>query len=528
MRAPVSRTDSLASVCGKQLEKLTLGRFALKEPHDLIKQTVAVRKRFGDGHSSLVSTERIVRAVEKLRSSGVNSLNKRDRYVLAYGMTQQTPALDGRAVTQVLQLYPPLFSLWSTAAARDDLRGAEWRGLFRSYLQVDPGPAASALASVVGQTFGGIVRRVDARRPWFQTIKRHLGLLGPQPCQAYVAELLEGRREQLDDLTTTMAPPPSSWFWDALATAIADQLPRITDDKFKARIQFILGLTDIAQLTLYRDNLLAGVLDRYAQCRDRNLHRELLDFALEHWKSPQLASNLRWKQVAEGTKQMACGWLAVEDLTDFYQLCQGDRQVDERRLKYWLRYKEQIVFSQIVLGSALFFSRESDIRDFRQRKKGRIAQLVGGGDNNAIVMQIGQWLFVESSEIGNACYPYRLEHVPFDRGALSYVRSDLKNKRAVKASGTRTLTHMSDWESKFAAVLDEMGIVADEVEQGNRARRSERGLLDNLRRAGATTEDLRKRGGCLWVYVTNPSTELQAQLLAAGFKLRPGRGYYHE
>jgi hypothetical protein len=540
----------------RQLDKLTTGRHALRAPLDLTRQVTVLREQFSDVSTQFADKDRIREALQKLEAGGVAALKSRDRYVLAYGLTQGSPVLNGRGLIEEKSLFSALLQRWRRDAETGRLGRAVWRGLFRSYLQAAASAEAESLRLLLSESAPRIMAGTKSKPAWLATIERHLGLLTTKPCNTYVAELLAGRREMLDDLLQAIPPPAPSWFWNALVHAIVSHVERLNDAQFKERTEFILRLTELQQLIPRRDEILAMMLERSAKRRDQSRDPVLLAFALEHWKSPQLKSSLRWSQVEPGTKKMVCGWLAVEDLEDFYRLCQDERQVDDRRLKYWLRFKEQIGFSQIVLGSALHRSTDPDIRQFRERKKGRLAYLSDDPSNNAILMQIDEWLFVEFSATGNACYPYKVANVPFEKGSPYYSRVDLKSKQAVTKSKSERLTHILDWEVKFDSALERWGLRPDSAasprrsasgirSQGSRERPGDAGgpvhsntsgwadglsweLVHLLRMQGAKVEDLRKMGGSLWIYIDSPSGELERQLKGAGFRLRIGRGYHRE
>jgi EH_Signature domain len=535
MRAPVTHELYDLSLWARQLEKLSQGRHALRDPLDLARRVEGLRQRFGDGHQQLVSRDRIASAVTALRANGVDALRAQDRYVLAYGLTQSTSALNGHALIQNEQLFSVVLQRWEQDTQAGSLRGAMWRGLFRSYLQATAGPAAERLRQFLVASFGPAMRRVRAGTSWLQAVQRHVSLLRPSPCSEYVAEILAGHRNKLDDLIHNMAPPAPSWFWDALVVTMSQQIERLGDMELKGRMGLILDLSRLTQLASRRDEILARVLDRHAKTRDRSRDEVLLMFALEHWNSPQLKSSLKWSQVNPETRRMVCGWLAQEDLEDFYRLCQEDKQVDESRLRYWLRFKEQIGFSQIVLGPALFWSRDSDIVEFRQRKKGRLAKLTSAvGGNNAILMQIGDWLFAEFSSTGNACYPYRLAQLPFETGSNAYTVSKLKDKRSVQRSNAWTLHHRPNWEGEFDSSLRAWGIRPDGSSQAHSReaaawmRELPHDLARELLATGAKVEDLRSRGGSLWIYPGRESRELDQRLRNAGFSLKSGRGYHRQ
>lgn len=450
----------------RQLSQLKHGRLAIPAPKDLYTAVERMQKRFGRGLREFVNNDRVNQAVEKLKNNGVGSLTGAERFVIAYNLAAPTGALGNGAIVDEPGLLRPLLHRWSRDVDEGKLRGAVWRGLFRSYLQTPPGESAADLRQVLVQGIRGVISRAHGDPQWLRTVLRHKDLLGESPCRLYVTELLEGRRVLLDDLTSEFPPPASSWFWDALAKAICQQADRLDDSAFKSRIPLLLGLININGLIPRRDGLLATILDRYARTADRAPHNQLLDYALEHWRSPQLRTSLKWGQVADSTKQMICGWLALEDLEDFYRLCQDERQVDESRLKYWLRFKEQIVFSQIVLGTTLNRSSDPDIIKLKERKKGRLARLISGtNDSNAIIMQIGDWVFVEFSAKGDPCHPYKVGNLPIELGSPSYFLHELKSRSALLASDARTFLHLREWQIDFDDTLRFWGLRPDKIER---------------------------------------------------------------
>jgi hypothetical protein len=534
---------------------------SVREAADLHSATEEVRRAYGATVSPYVTTDRIKRAVERLAARGSEGLIKGDRYVLAYGLTQGTSVLKGRSVLSDARLAAGALGVWEREGARGALGAGVWRGLFHSYLQAAPSEAVARLQSLLKSSLPGVSRRVRGDPEWLAAVIRHQGLLGANPCASYVDEVVQGGRAQLDDLITFFTPAAPGWLWDEITHALSRHIETLGAQTLEACIPFALQLlrTPHVNATARRDRVLQTLLDQYCAVTNGHPHPELQAFALEAWKSPQLRSSAAWGLVRVATKQMVCGWLAQEDLEDFYRLCQDGRQVDDRRLRYWLRFKRQIGFSQIVLGNALFYSRDSDTRDFIERKKGRVGNLQSSSRNNAILIQIGDWLFAEFSESGNACYPYRMDHRPFELGSATYTTHSLKDVGAVEASKAQTLIHRGDWESEFDRQLGRWGISTPEDAEQSNSRASEsswwvvpdgpeagrsqefdrprqpRGqrpflpdMLRDIRAAGGRVEDLRPKGGCLWVYLEFSATELDVRLRHLGFKYKGGRGYYKE
>jgi len=206
----------------------------------------------------------------------------------------------------------------------------------------------------------------------------------------------------------------------------------------------------------------AALINRFPTLRDQSKHDLLLAALVRNWGSPQLDSSAKWAHATPAAKAIACGWLAQEDLEDFYRVCQQNGEVDDRRLKYWLRFKRQMRFTKIALGAYVATSKHPDYAAFRERKKGRLARLTDQEDNNAIIIQIGGRVFAEFSQVNHACYPYRLDLCPFNKDRAWFsVSEDLKSQSAVRASNAKRLRHVHWWEDSFDNFLQSKGIFPD-------------------------------------------------------------------
>jgi hypothetical protein len=537
-----------------------LSRLAtIPAPTHLVIARKAVEEKYGSGMSDLVTTDRLARVIDRLKADRRVELGRSDRYVLAHAVASPSERLQGRSVLASDELYAVPLQAWERDAKAGKMRGSHWRGLFHSFLQAAPGAGTECLRKLLQTSWPTVQTQVKREMPWMAALGRHAGLLAARPCEPYIEELVLGKRELLDDLQASVGVPAASWFWPELSNALLAAIESAAEAEFKARIPAFLKLA--VEFPGSPDAILATTLNRYARCEARLPHQGLLRFALDVWKSPQLSRNVLWSQVSPQAKQMVCGWLAQEDLEDFYRLCQDAGHVDERRLRYWLRFKEQIVFSQIVLGAELLGSKSLDIREFRQRKKGRLASLTSStGGNNAIVMQIANWVFAEFSQTGNACYPYLIDQVPFALGESQYSTSDLKDRDAVAASGGETLIHRGQWERDlFDAFLRRCGIYPDASSMtvapdrvggtpgGSSAPRAPDRIMQDPRRdglplsvphpltpplvseleqSGCRIVDHRTNGGSLWVLGSGFDDKTYKALKSLGFKAKEGKGLY--
>ena len=537
----MSLSTSSRATLDLHLQSLAGGRNAIRPPRDLAGAVEAVRQRYGSGQAGLVTQDRVEAAITGLVQN--LEFGRRQLFILAHALAQPIQALGGRTVLQDA-IGGRLLSHWEEQARGGRLKSSHWRGLFHSYMQAEDSEACQRLRAILARTLGSLGDERLPRPAWIAAASRHAGLLGAKPCAPYVDELIKGETALLDDLRGEVSLPDASWFWTQLRAAALAQIEALDDAKFRGRLDHLMSLPE--RIPQSRDEILASLINRYSKCADRGRNQQLLAFSLDAWDSPQLKSNRLWTLVSDDARQMVCGWLAQEDLEDFYRLCKGTRQVDDRRLKFWLRFKEQMGYTQILLGGQLRYSRDPDIREFIQKKKGRVGDLTSGpATNNAIVMQIGGWLFVEFSETGNACYAYPVSEGAIELGRRSYSLNQLKpSGRSVVR-----LLHMDGletWEQKFLAGLQRVGVHPDDTaapsnerivrnvatHQVERTRvissqqdAAER-LLAQLRALNVRIVDNRAKGGAIWAY-PNGSTFPYVELRALGMKFKSdNQGFY--
>lgn len=452
----MSFAQGIESALSRQLQELATGTCQIAEPRELRRVVQIVRERYGGGKAGIATPDRLEAAAVDLSRGRTPS--KRQLLFLAHGFSRPTRALGGQSV---LDSVPgaALLGRWEAQAQEGRMSPMHWRGLFRSFLQAAPGPGAERLRRLLSQAADALAESWARPPPWWEAIGRHRSLLGTLPCRVYMLEMIDEGTELLDDLRANTDVPPGSWFWTELVKTMRAGLEGLTDTAFRSKIPYLLSLPSRIPGSL--NDILAAVLARYALCENHSRHPELLQFALESWRSPQLRTNNLWELAGTDAKQMVCGWLAQEDLEDFYQVCRGRAQIDQRRLKFWLRFTGQMDYTQILLGGEIRYSRNTDVRDFIAKKKDRLGNLTSGpASNNAILMQIGGWVFVEFSETGNACYGYPVSGANINLGRSEYSIYDLKQK----ATASSWLTHMDghlSWEEKFLAELRAKGVFPD-------------------------------------------------------------------
>ena len=203
----------------------------------------------------------------------------------------------------------------------------------------------------------------------------------------------------------------------------------------------------------YLSQILQSLLDRYALSKMRqDIHESLKKIALETWGSPQFNNTASWALVKKETKEMVLQWFVRADLEAFFSLLQDDHNSDKRRLKYWMRFINQISYTRLVLGGTAFSSRGLNFVKFRNDNKGRFSRLTGGThSNNAFIIKIGNYFIIEFSETGNACFIFR--NSPVNLSGDSYRLSELKDSSYIEK-----ISHSSNWESKLDQVLMGLGV----------------------------------------------------------------------
>ena len=263
--------------------------------------------------------------------------------------------------------------------------------------------------------------------------------------------------------------PQTSWLWRKIVNHLVSEIFRQTDDEFEHKINELIALSH--QLSRFKDNLLAAMLTRYCHSVYKHkTHFELKQIALEYWGNPQLISrNKGWLlHVEKPVLLMVQSWFAKDDLKLFFELLKGNRDVDEARLFYWLRYTNQMSYTRIVLGIDSQESKDPAYVEFRTKNARRLSQLTGAGarDNNAIIMQIGDYLFVEYSKVG-AVYPYHHARAPFnpEKHTLNIERelksiSKTVGERLMHRSPVYNWEHnpIHGWMKNFDDALNSLGI----------------------------------------------------------------------
>ncbi|MCW5474804.1 hypothetical protein IGA69_29210, partial [Pseudomonas aeruginosa] len=130
-------------------------------------------------------------------------------------------------------------------------------------------------------------------------------------------------------------------------------------------------------------------------------------------------------------------------------------------------------------GNDAWNDRGSDFVAFREKNKGRLSQLTGASRHvSAVVMQIGQFFFVEFSGTGHACYVYKADQAPFNPDRIKLdLTTELKQqgrelKRMSHSPAPRRPNLVEGWLEKFDTELRELGIVPQSPSGHNEPRKA--------------------------------------------------------
>lgn len=508
------------------------------------------------------AVSRLDAAMDRLLAGGVERIAARDHVVLAYNLAEKHGNLEGKSLINTLAELTPLLEYWRTQISARGSARQIWRGALLSLFRAVPSDVGfEATRRFLADTLS-ILRAAKFHPSWLQALERHPRLLAASPANAYAQAWIEGHRDGIDELRELVELPALSWFWSSLVDAILEACCSTTNDAlFDERWPIALRLFD--DHPFCRDLVLSRILARYANKKVVIRQDDLLQVSLDAWGSPQLGADVvgRWSDTSNEARDMVCGWLAEEDLEDFAAFCKGDDSVDGRRLAYWLRFKKQISFSRIVLGSAIHKAQDKQSRAFIARKKGRLAYLRGTPNNNAIILRIGGWWFVEFSETGNACYPYSDKYKPFEVAHTEFnLVPDLRNVASTERSGGERLIHRDttegSWESmKFDRFLAANDIWPDTANRSVRHRAPapsatrantvakepaqashtpdisslglEQALVDALKSLSPQVADNRPKRGAMWIELKRtPDSALLRAMERHGFRYARPRGFY--
>lgn len=501
--------------------------------------------------------EQRLNAFIKLRRTPVQ-MQLCDWRLVAWGLADLVPTY-ARAIEDTA-LFTVILKEFNARLTADTLNRKMWFGLLSSYLSYKPEAQSGLecwkqLRELLKRAFEQFKGQQKSPKRWIAVVEQYRDIFSDAPGKQLAKELSEDKVDALQVFKTYLPIPDESWFWKSMINNHLNVVTALNDEAFVTRIEPMLAMTSI--LPSVADTVLARLLTRYAESSQHDQsHRVLKEAALQRWGSPQIGSSRnRWSvNVEDFVCKMVMRWFAKEDLETFFKLLQGERGVDRDRLEYWLRFVDQTGFTRLVLGPQAMQDYSSDFVEFRRKNKDRISQLKGGtSEDNAFIMQIGDYVIVEFSKKGNACYfrPYD-QNLPFK---LDTKILELTPELKGKSKGCESLPHTPTdrgWWHKYDRWFAERGIYPDkqpptkqpsnklsavrQAQQGSTSPMPNKGSIEQAisqalqfieaESVKFSITDFRDNGGAFWLMIPTPSQGLQNRLLGLGFQYKQGRGYW--
>jgi len=527
---------------------------------EMSKTTHRLRAEYGDISRGIVNQQGIaVAVIDYLKTQQLPTY--RDTKYVCFGVTSSY-GMPLRKVIEHDTLFPKLLD--QVAGLQNEPRKFRrcYQGLLKGYLrypglQSDHAVGRSnwlALRDFLAQNCK-ILQKQKPVMEWALALYEQRNLLGDEPCKPYGKALLAGDMSIVEELKNRLGIDDDTWVMNELVLSHIRAATALKDDDFKKQVMPLVQLLEKHPLLITRG--LALLLKRYETCLDRPEHHTLRDAVLREWKSPWLEANkpLWHAQVGEVATEMVSLWLKKRTIRDFFELLQSDGQADRQRMEFWLQYAEQIDDIWLALGQNSLYNNKADYKRIRQNMAGRYMALEGGTytQDNAFLMRINGYVFIEFGKQGNACHVFAANNLPFSFGQKSVLgtRQGLKND---DHSGHRgKLLHRDGWQWDFANFLRSY---ANAVPGENRPKAFDARISTNKTTASqnrSTTntnvtqsvrsldiqelqlfcfkhrlqiEDHRNKGGALWVKVSETHPIASSMLKRIGFQYKQGKGWW--
>lgn len=496
-----------------------------------------------------------LRAIAALRQ--LKALTRYDWQLIFAGLSDKDPDAAFPILLEDDTLYSRVEQEIQQRIDRKNLKRREWKFLCSSYFgyhskKPDENNNWRSLRDLLRIGYGVVKSQARKEKSWMKIIDHYGDLFTPEAGSLLADKMISGKFVDFSALENVVQVPDNSWLWYRAFVVLLSKVLELDDEAFKLQLPHLLELA--RQRERYKNIILRACLTQYYRSSYRSTpHPQLKQIALDSWGSPQLRSkqNLWLNHLKDpNTSEKICGmvrsWLAKEDLTHFFQLLKGNGDVDQARLFYWLRFANQMGFTRIVMGQDARNDMHSDFVAFRQKNKGRLSHLLGGASaDNAVIMQVGDYLFVEFSRTGNALYVYKSSETPFDPEKNELHLNDelkcggLKFRHAPTAVGYSD-KHLTGWMVTYEDMLRQRGIkyiptdmqasshpaqnfkYSSAPTQKNSKTEREQDIQQFLRGLKASISDKRALGGALHVRLSERDPKVIAKLTRLGFKPKHG------
>lgn len=266
-----------------------------------------------------------------------------------------------------------------------------------------------------------LIERAVPQLSWVKIISDHRNLLKDDPCRRYRKGLTQGDYTELKWVFKALAVPRSSWIWEMIVMERMKAICSFDDNGFMKQLEPCISMIDGSSVIVLSDILkkrcIAQLLSRYVSCGSHPEYPLLRDMALTLLGNPW-TDRAAWDAHVndEGARVMVDHWLKRRLISDFFHLLAKDRSVKMERLRYWLRFMPKMDDMWFALGPYALNHPGSAFKEFREASKTRIMAFENAPSDydNAIIMRIGDFVFVELSSDREACQVFKSSEVLFD------------------------------------------------------------------------------------------------------------------
>lgn len=402
-------------------------------------------------------SEIVIKAIQQLLNSP-ESLSKNDWRLIFWGLNFK---INGECLIDSDQFVESVMKKIDDLTKLKEITKREWFALCAGYFDYAKPSEDNikwiSLRKALVKSFAVLEKNQTKSRPWIEIVKNNIYLLSNVADKEFAKLIVHNDAVSISNINQTFPISDASWIWKKTFSSLDSTFEKIDDQKYLSYLPDLMHL--ILKYPVHRNVILSALLTRYHKSKYRlTTHNVLKHAALDIWGSPQLktSKNTWLVNVSSDVVNMVLRWFAKDDLEHFFKLLKTEEGVDQRRLNFWIDYVDQITFTKIVLGRDALTNNSSDFRDFRSENKGRLSELLSAtANNNAFIMQLKNYWFVEFSETGNACYVYHEDSLPFNSGER---RLDLKYELKISSNSKEKIFHSGDWETKAEYILRKLNI----------------------------------------------------------------------
>lgn len=269
-------------------------------------------------------------------------------------------------------------------------------------------------------------------------------VFGNNPVESIVNIILNRQNITFYETLKNLKIPANSSFYYRCIEQLT--LYYSSDPAFPHRLSELFKVIEATNDTQILKKCLDYVLQGFVHKDIKEPHDQCRSFCIKHLQDPRLRRNVKWHGISKSSIGLVVRWLSTEDLHIFFDLVAMDRD----RKNFWLKYVDIIEYSRVILGQESLNLGAVEIKNFLSQM--RHAELRKSLKSlSAFVLKIKDAVIVEFSHIGNACYIYRSDNVPFELDTSVYTKKDLADMYIVDDR----LIHTKGWEDRFRAYLFE-------------------------------------------------------------------------